>query len=61
MEASEAKNQNGELCVQSPMSPEEFDNLVQFFRVLLEIDLASRQKDVQRDLNSEVLASGDPI
>lgn len=46
-------NEKGGLCVLDSMTPEEFQNLVRFFSLLLEIDL--NQKDVVGDLNPEVI------
>lgn len=44
-------NEKGGLYVLDSMSPDEFQNLVKLFSLLLEIDRA--KKDVQGDSNSE--------
>lgn len=44
-------NEKGGLYVLDSMSPDEFQNLVKLFSLLLEID--RKQKDVQGDSNSE--------
>ena len=59
MKANMESNGKGGLSILDSMTQDEFKNLVEFFKTLLEIDTASIQKDVQGDSKPEVIPQMD--
>lgn len=59
MKIKAESNEKGGLYVLDSASSEEFQNLVKFFSLLLEIDRG--QKDVQGDSNSEELPLNEKV